>query len=353
MGGNIKVGNYAAQEMDMSKTDRTARQHDINNALKSLHNTVKKNTGRGLFGETGQGLKAGNIFAGSTRQFMDKNIPDEEHNKFKPKVGDIDVMYDARHKEALEDHLKEGEKHGKFTIVGVKKHGTQVSALMQHEDGQVHQIDFEPAEYKDNAPSEWAQFSHSANWNDTRAGMKGAFHKFLLSSLTAAHGQHGIIRNNKGDESEGFVEQHAFSVDRGLRNRHEQIDTKDGKPVVKELKPQESKYTTGIHDIYKTLLGKKPQTQTDIDSFGSFQGLAELAKRHLSHEQKGRVIDKFVNTIYHPKRAQLMHQDHHRDEMMKEAALNHMRKTFPEHFTPEREEEIKSLKKQFYESKKK
>ena len=56
---------------------------------------------------------------------------------------------------------------------------------MKHENGQVHQVDFEGTDYHKDEPSEFAKFSHSSHWHDTKAGIKGAHHKILLNAAAS------------------------------------------------------------------------------------------------------------------------------------------------------------------------
>lgn len=350
-GGNIKVqgdtGYVGAESMDLRKVNRSERQNDIHDLYHAINNEHIATTGSNLFGPKGEAIKHGTAFAGSTKAFMDPSISDEEHIKHKPIVGDLDAMYRQEHKDTLEKQLTPGKTYGKFTLVGTKKHGSQISGIFKHDDGTHHQMDFEPAEYEGNHPSEWNQFSHSASWDDAKTGIKGVAHKFLLSSLTAAHGKPAIVRSKKGD-AEKFAENDTFSVDKGLRTKHEEIGKEGARPVVRELTPKESTYTTDMNTIYQRLIGGEP-TRHDVHKLGTFHGALDLAKNNLSPEQQSRVVDKFIHTVYHPNRAQQINAVPSEDEKIKDTALNFMRKKFPHHFTDEKEAEISEMKKQFYE----
>ena len=358
-GGNIRVKSkegeeVGAEDIDLTKVNRGRFVHDFRTAMSALNSHVKRQTGKHLFGHPSN-IEDGSIFAGSTKDFASKDIPDDVYTKAKPTVGDMDTMYDRTHKENIDKLLEPGKKFGKFTLVGTKKHGSQISGIFRHDElGSHHQVDFEPAEYgKDMKPSEWARFSHSSDFGDTQTGVKGVAHKFWLSALTAAHGQHGIVRTKKGD-AEKFLEKYTFSVDKGLRDKHEVIDTHptSGLPIAQEVEPKNATYTTGVHDIYHKLLGKPPQKQSDLQQFGSFHGALALAKKHLNHEQVGRVIDKFIHANYHPDRAQMLGSSREKDEAQKDRSLHFVRQMFPEHFADGmRDNEIALMKKQFYEKK--
>lgn len=345
-GGNISVNGAAAEPMDLKKTPRVSRQQDVHDMLHALNNSFITKHGDHLFGPKGESINSGSAFAGSSKDFMDPKIKDQEYVKHKPSVGDIDVMVPGHHKDNLDKHLKVGTRFGKFTLAGTKKHGNQISGIFKHDDGQHHQIDFEPAEYEGSEPSQWNQFSHSSNWNDTKSGVKGVFHKFALSALTAANGRQGRIKSKKGDQ-DGYFEDHSFSVQNGLRKKHEQVGDEEGVPLLKEINPKDAKYTTNVPDIYKTLIGKNASRQ-DLDDFGHFHGVLDLAKKHLTKDQQSRVVDKFIHTLYNPGKSQMIEKDHGRDSALKEKALSYMRKKFPHHFTEDREAELHRTRDEFY-----
>lgn len=346
-GGNLKVGEVSAEPMMLgTKHNRSQRQGDIHDFLHSLNNAHISETGHHLFGPKGEAVDDRSAFAGSSRAFMDPSISDEEHNRYKKKVGDVDVMVPEQHSESLSGLLKPGQRYGNYTIVGSKKAGSQNLVLAKHKDGQVQQFDMEPSTYEGNRPSQWNQFSHSSEWNDVKSGLKGAMHKLMLAAMTSANGRFGITRTKKGD-IEGFMPSHRFSVDRGMREGYTQIGEEEGKPIHRELKPEESQYTTDVPTIYSQMFNRKPSRQ-DIHEFGSYQGLTKHMKQYLSPEQRSRVIDKFVSNLHR----QMIGTGEEEDRTVKNTALDHLRSNFPEHFTPEKEKEIGGIQDQFYQAQK-
>ena len=342
-GGNLKVGDVSAEPMMLgTKHDRSQRQGDIHDFLHSLNNAHIAETGHHLFGPKGEAINDRSAFAGSSKAFMDPSISDEEHNTYKKKVGDVDIMVPHQHGDSLSSLLKPGQKYGNYSIVGSKKAGSQNLVLARHKDGQVQQFDMEPSTYEGNRPSEWNQFSHSSDWGDVKSGVKGAFHKLMLAAMTSANGKVGITRTKKGD-TEGFMPSHRFSVDRGMREGYAKIGEEDGKPIHRELKPEESQYTTDVPTIYSQMFNRKPSRQ-DIHEFGSYNGLMKHMGKYLSPEQRGRVIDKFVGNIHR----QMIGSGNDEDLAVKTRALDHLRNHFPEHFTPEKEKEISGIQKEFY-----
>lgn len=350
-GGNVKLIGSAGEDVssnpiDLTKTPRRQVQNDVRGFLSGLNQTHIQNTGSHLFGRNEEALQNGAAFAGSTNHLFDKNISDEEHNQFKPSVGDIDTMVPREHMQTLEQHLQPGTKYGNYTVAGTKKHGSQISAIVKHDNGEHHQIDFEPADYEGNNVSDWNKFSHSSNWDDTKQGIKGSQHKILLRALTAAHGSYGKIRTKKGDQ-EGFVNSQTFSVDKGLRRKYELTGTdEDNKPVFQELPSKGAEYETDVPKIYEGLIGKRP-TKNDLSEFGSFQGVSRLINKHLSPEQRSRVLDRYVDNLYGSEGG-LLDKDHKKDQLVKDTALNHLMQQHPDHFTDEKKKEIDGIRKQFY-----
>jgi hypothetical protein len=342
-GGNLKVGDVSAEPMMLgTQHERSQRQGDIHDFLHSLNNAHIAETGHHLFGPKGEAINDRSAFAGSSKAFMDPSISDEEHNTHKKKVGDVDIMVPQQHSDSLANLLKPNQQFGNYTIVGTKKTGSQNLVLARHKDGQVQQFDMEPSQYEGNKPSEWNQFSHSSDWGDVKNGVKGAMHKLLLSAMTSANGRVGITRTKKGD-TEGFMPSHRFSVDRGMREGYTQIGAENGKPIHRELKPEESQYTTDVPTIYSQMFNRTPSRQ-DVHEFGSYMGLTKHMKQYLSPEQRSRVIDKFVGNLHR----QMIGSGQQEDIAVKNRALDHLRTNFPEHFTPEKEKEISGIQKDFY-----
>ena len=353
-GGNIVVKHPETGEDvgsdSIDAKDRSQVSQDIHHSLGELDKKFKESHGTSLFGNA---LHSGSVYSGSTKHFMDKNIPDAEFKKHKPTVGDIDTQVPEEHKDKLEQHLQPGAKYGNFTVVGNKKHGSQISAVMKHEPtGKHHQVDFEAVEYdkKTKEPNELAQFSHSSDWGDVKNKVKGAFHKMLLSSTTAAGSRPAIVENKKGERNVEDAEKHAFSVDKGLRERHKQVDTtSSGQPVYKELSPKESSYDTNLSSIHHKLFGK-PGTPEDIHKISSFTGLADQIKKHIPPEHHEKVVNKFINTLYHPKDGRVVSKNPVEDHEVKENAMKELSNHFGD-IVKKNKSNTDALKKQFYEAK--
>jgi hypothetical protein len=357
-GGNLQLPDahgqlVGADPMHMDPAhpqavSRKERQGDLHDALSQMSDEHAQKTGNHIFGPNHEALNDRSAFMGSSNAFMDPKISHKEFAQFKPKVGDVDIAIPEEHTGTLADQLKPGKRYGKYTFVGGKKSGTQNLGLFRHDDGRVQQIDMEPATYENGRPSEWNQFAHGSDWGDVKSGVKGAFHKLLLRSVTAAQGADGVVRNKKGDTRK-FIPNYSFSVDRGMRPSHAQIGQENGDTIYREMTPKESQYDTSLPSIYGKMFGKSP-TPEDMKTFGSYHGVLDSMKKHLNPEQQSRVADRYVRTIYEPG-SQLIDNDHTEDQKMKDKTLDYMRAKFPEHFTPAKEAQIEAMKQEYYKSK--
>ena len=357
-GGNLQLPDahgqlVGADPMHMDPAhpqavSRKERQGDLHDALSQMSDEHAQKTGNHIFGPNHEALNDGSAFMGSSNAFMDPKISHKEFAQFKPKVGDVDIAIPEEHTGTLADQLKPGKRYGKYTFVGGKKSGTQNLGLFRHDDGRVQQIDMEPATYENGRPSEWNQFAHGSDWGDVKSGVKGAFHKLLLRSVTAAQGTNGVVRNKKGDIRK-FIPNYSFSVDRGMRPSHAQIGQENGDTIYREMTPKESQYDTSLPSIYGKMFGKAPEP-SDMKTFGSYHGVLDSMKKHLNPEQQSRVADRYVRTIYEPG-SQLIDNDHAEDQKMKDRTLDYMRNKFPDHFTPAKEAEIENMKQEYYKAK--
>lgn len=352
-GGNISIKHPTTGESidsePINSEQRTEVSGDIKDSLHDLNSKFHKVHGHSLFGKA---LDTGSVYSGSTKTFMDKSIPDKEFIKHKPLVGDVDTQIPHEHTDKLESMLTHGAKFGKMTVLGTKKHGSQISAIMKYEPtGKHHQVDFEQVNYdkKTQEPDELSQFSHSSDWGDNKKGIKGAFHKILLSSITAAHSKPAIVEDKKGKREIKDVEKHAFSVDKGLRERHKQIDSVGGMPVLKENAPKDSVYDTNLNSIHEKLFNKKTEPG-DIKKISSFSGLANHIRKHLSPEQHEKIIHKYVNTMWNPSRAQTLSKNPIEDHDIKQKSVDELKKYFPEAIA-KKHPEINTLKDKFYSTK--
>jgi hypothetical protein len=276
-GGNIKVGEkgkeISAAPFSVSSRNRSERRADIHHALGSIHDAFHAEHGEHLFGENQQRLTSGRAFTGSTNDLMGRHITDKDFAKHKPTVGDIDTQVTKDHKEKLASTLKTGRKFGKYTVVGTKKHGNEISAVMRHANGDHHQFDFQGVHHPG---SESERFLHSSHWEDTKAGIKGAHHKILINAAA-------------GDT-------HKFSITHGLRSRTDESDAGVSHPA----------------EVTSALFGHG----ADHKDIHSFHGVVSLIKKHKSKAEQRTIYNKFKDSVSKMK------------NLNSGPALAHMRKHF-------------------------
>ncbi len=246
-GGNIKVGEAQAEPFKVTAKNRSERVDDIHHSMHELNKSFHAEHGHHLF----DGGKA--HYGGSSMQLMDKKIPDAEFAKHKPLVGDVDVHVPHENGDKLHDHLKPGAKFGKYTVAGVKKHGIDVSAVMKHDNGETHQIDFIKGKH---ARAEQS-FLHSSHWDDVKNGVKGSHHKLLLNTAAG--------------------ETHKFSISGGLKSRTDDEDKGHQHP----------------EKISKALFGKN----ADHEKIHSFHGTAELIRDHIPAKKHQDIYDRFKGSL--------------------------------------------------------
>lgn len=256
-GGNIKL-KTGQSAVPLMAADRTTHQISIHNTMSAIHDSFKTEHGADLFGKDKKALSTGSAYAGSTRHLMNKTLSNAEYSKYKPSTGDVDVQIPKQHLAAIANHLKPGREFGDYKVQGIKKHGLEVSAIMQHKkSGQNHQIDFEGSEYHNNEPTKGEQFQHSSSWEDTKHGIKGAHHKMLLNAAAGTT--------------------HKFSTAYGLRSRTDESDPG----------------TTDPKQISQKLFGKGAN-HTQVHSM---IGLTSLIKKHIPVEQHQAIYDKFKSSV--------------------------------------------------------
>ncbi len=331
MGGNVHFGDQKTVPIKIEKRD--SRREDVHHFLHS----VNKTTGHQLFGKDEKALHSLSAYSGSSRHMMDKNISSHDLGKVKKTFGDVDVQVPHHSEEHLVKHLTPGSKHGKFTVMGLKKIGAQHSAVVKHDDGEHHQIDFEYKDYEHNEPTKFAQWSQNSHMHDMKHGLKGVHHKFLVQSIASADAKHGVIETvgkKSTKHEEGEIRDHTFSVAHGFRAKHYPVKNEDGshkhvgdKPVYSEHKPGSVPYDRDLHSIHHKLFGKKP-SPVDIDSLHSFHGTVGLIKKHLNPDQHKKVVHSFVNKMY-GKQAQRLDKDVDADIKSKDHVINHLAKHFP------------------------
>lgn len=288
-GGNIKVKGSDATAQPISTKNREGRIRDFHQMLGAVHDEMHRHTGEHLFGKDKISLRTNRAFSGSTEHFMKdaKPLPKET-------MGDFDTLVAKEHVAHLGTHvLHPGKKYGKFTVVGTKKHGTQISAVMRHDDGSHHQVDFAgvPAnQHHHGVPTEGARFLHSSSMEDAKHGIKGSHHKILLSAVAHHSGK-------------------KFNSVYGLHD-HDENDSKE------EVERKRASAKTQPEAVSSSLFGKK----ADHKKIRSFVGTSELIRDHVPKETHQAIYDKFKEGVSSKSKGGELAPEHKK-------ALEHLRTT--------------------------
>jgi hypothetical protein len=354
-GGNLpfEINGQMKTADPVKSSDRASHQQHFHDFFTSIENGIKKAHGKSVFGNS---LNSGSAYSGSAREFMRKDIPHEEFQTLKPKLGDFDAQINEKVRPELNQFLKPGDVHGRFKIVHTRTTGNQTHAIVQHLDtGKHHQIDFEPVEYdeKTQEPTQFEQQAHSSPIEDLRHNIKGAHGKLWAQSISHAWSVPSIISKMKGrgkarteTQEEGNVAEHSLSVDKGMRRKWKQTGTHEsGKPIMSEIPTSESTYTKDLPTIHRTLF-KAEGTPEDHQKIGSFTGGIDLVKKHIPQEHHEKIIKTFANKLWHHS-AQAFGNDPEEDKKAKDAAWNHLKLHFPRE-TSAIEKEVNQQREEYY-----
>jgi len=329
-GGEAEFSSGKADKILMSKHDRDVVTKKIKDSLKDFNEKYAKEMGSKLWDD--KAITDGDIFSGSTKAFMSSDIQTSDFVKHKEIVSDIDVQVDENAKVTLATFL-EKSKNKKFqnsilTDWKASPLGDQHLALFKLDNPSLFfQIDFELVDFKDGRPTKFSTFSRSSEWVDIKEGVKGVFHKWLISSLTRRSKNDVIILKGKKETPEKVsISSLAFSVSKGLRDKLEPVmdgskqKMIDGLPVFKELPTAKSTYTKDLEVIFTRIIGVEPKSG-DMEKFGSFMGIISLINMYLSKE-KSVIFDRFFEFLFEPKVAQMITKDSKEDRRIKTIALS-------------------------------
>lgn len=355
-GGNVRIGEYGADRIDITKIGVSEIRSSLLHVLSDLNALFHKKYGVFIWDE--KTLKAGKIFSGSAFHLMTtKNI--KLLKTHKPSFGDIDLQVSNELKEKVSGFLDALKYHSTFaSYIGCKQSIGQTITLFTFnfkEKGSINiQIDFEYVPFKQNEPTEWAKFSHSSSLKDIQAGIKGVFHKYLIRSLTAKEIEDAIlfaIKRKKETFEPKQIKKFAFFASYGIRQKYKDTgEVKDGKKVyIEDKNTNADNYISSIPQLLTLLFGIKEHTKKDVDNFFSFVGCVELIKKYIKdHTQLYNIVMSFANLLWFDKRAQPLYRgDPVRDNMEKTIAFeylkNELKVDIPSKF-------IEDGKKQYYEN---
>jgi hypothetical protein len=349
-GGNLALDTGdQAQQIDLKVHNRAYIVPILDTLLNNINAGFQQSAGGPLWNP--KVLKSRKFLSGSSLHFFNTDIPDNEFERVKPKVGDIDTQINKDAEPQLAQWLDsiKGQVVGNSRFLGYSRGNEQYSSLWELTDPPIKvQIDFEFVDFNEkDQPTDWAAFSHSSSWEDMTqidGAIKGVFHKWLIQSLTKIASQEFILRkvHKKTGKITDKVETDSmisFAVSSkeggGLRTKYEPVLDEngrpleiDGLPVLRELPP--SGYEKDISKIFQAIFGERinrAKLEKVLPKTWSFTGLLELANLILPQEEKEQILDSFVNKLFARGAQGLYKGDAERDVKEKNTALNYALKT--------------------------
>jgi hypothetical protein len=362
-------GHFSAGKIDSK--NRAVMQPVVKKLLVDINNLFTRQYGRPIWSAELIDKEVHEFISGSSKWFMmlrqpnprfdpqqpesDANpkeigVTDNEFQRVKKKVGDIDTQIDRRLEPQIEEmlHNNIGADIGSATLLGIKKGSDQWLALWQiHEPPITLQVDLEFSDYTTDdrgfeVPTEWAQVSHGSTWEDLEEGMKGVFRQWLYRSLAKIAPTEKYIAKMKGagknrkmklfggeegDEEITDIENpppplhdanFSFAVASvgggGIRAKYRQPTPQEnvpleinGVPVMFELNSKESEYIKDMGPQFEQFFGR-PATGNETKMMASFVGSVELMKQYFTPEQQEIAVKEFLK-INFGKGAQMIDAD--------------------------------------------
>lgn len=346
-GGNLSIGDKKADEIDLKVHNRTYMVGLLDKLLTDIDNAFKAKTKTPMWSP--ELLKSKQFLGGSSLHFFNtKGISDEEFVKNKPKVGDIDTQIDKNLEGQVEEFLNSitNKKIGDAVFLGFSRGNEQFNGLFEFENPPVKiQIDFEFGKYnpKTNTPDDWYRFSHSSDWEDVKAGIKGVFHKYIYRALAKAAPSEKYIaklagagKNRKmtvtGPTSDSnFSFAVASSQGGGARAKYKPyIDPETGQPkeingvpVMEPLLPKDSEYIQDLSKQFELFFGNSPNGD-DSQLQQSFLGTLDLMNKYLDTNAKQTAVTEFLDIVFEPGAQMITANDPVRDREIKFAAVDAM-----------------------------
>lgn len=379
MGGNVNIINpksgksYKVNKPDFRLIDRTEFKTNFVDAFKKLDDLHNKKFKTPIWPQKTRDsiLNSGEAFNGSSEHLFGNKLSDDELTEYKPTFGDIDLTVPKEHYDtifSLLDSVAGKKLNSAVSYVDKKKGvgGKQINCLFVYTPPGMKplyvQIDFEFVDYEKGRPSEFAKFGHSSPWGDTKASIKGLFHKYMLRSLaTVVSTQKDAVLLTKTSPLEppekiivskvtSPVRFLSFSVDSGLRTKFAQQFHADGSPVIvngmrayKEIPPEDERKTR--LGIFTALFGVEPEGN-ELSLLDSFTGILQLLADHFDDNQIEELYLDFIDKLYGKEAQELDATSAEGDKSAKMPAIAEFLRKFP--FLEKYNDMVENMKKDFY-----
>lgn len=338
MGGNVIVKDVNGNDVEAVKVDlKTVGRSKLITLAKDAFGALDK-LHEAKFGipiwKNKKALQDALVFNGSSSFVLSDKFSDAEILKVKPTMGDIDIAVPSEIASSLFDLLD--TLRGKHVVRGVEfigmnrtssaSVGTQINCIFKFLDPVEYlvQVDFEFLPFEeDGNPTEWARFSHSSSFEDSKDGVKAVHHKYLIRSLVGAisarpdiviatpKSTHDNVKITAASKKGDIARLLKFSVDHGVRVAYRPLVdpngkevVMDGKTVYQEIPTSESDYKKTLIEIFK--LAFNDEDSNDVKKLWTFRGVLELCGKYLNKGQQKDVAERYFALLWgeKPQRAQ-------------------------------------------------
>ena len=357
-GGNLSIGDaekgepvHYADKIDLLVHNRSYMVGLLDKLLQDINTAFRKQTKKNLWAPGL--LQSREFLSGSSLHFFNTvGISDDEFLKHKPRVGDIDTQVDKELEHQVKEFLTShsNKKIGDTTFLGFGSGNEQFNGLFQFSNPPIKvQIDFEFGQYQSGVPDEWFKFSHSSEWSDVTANVKGVFHKYLYRALGGAIKQHAHLKTTSGrgkakvtNVQPEMVPKYSFSVSGkqggGLSEPYGHVEDEKTKqpqtlphpespdkhlPVMQAVAPENRVYDQNLASQFTKLFGHQP-TPEDLKLQWSFLGTVDLMKRYLTPQQQHETCIRFFEICFEVGSQMIERADPKGDADVKFAAIDQM-----------------------------
>lgn len=332
MGGNAIFNGQEADRIDLQEIDRKKIVDRLDNLFETVNFALLEYSGTELWDTQNLGSWS-SFLAGSTPYLFDMSISDEELKLVKPSFGDIDIQINRDHVRDLEDWLRSGapgqyqEEGSDWILKGWETHPGTIVTLWYDYDLDIHvQVDFEPVEFEFGFPSDWAQFSHSSDWEDMKLGIKGVAHKYIFRAITAKDLQTCQPVKLKTKVVYKSITPWVFSP-KGMRQKW----VTDGE-FWYEVAMDEKKLVRDVFEISKILFGDIDEDDDDL--MNSYIGVCELIDKYIPRDRHGSIVMGMANLLWGPGAQCLYRDDNDQDEFEKRVMFNYLTNTLHNFYKP-------------------
>jgi hypothetical protein len=353
-GGNVSnqspgwqgvAGDHQAQELDLHVHNRKYVQQVVADTLSNINAAFAKQFKEPLW--HANSVNTQKFLSGSTLQFMDKKISDDEFVKVKPKVGDIDTQAHDKHADTIKQFLQAnvGNVIGNAKLLGFTPGNSQWVSLweIQLKDLPVKiQIDFEYGAHdtESGLPTDWQSYSHSSSWDDLSQNIKGVFHKYLDRALpytrtSTKYVARVLKKSTKISDDPVTDSDYSFAVSGpgggGVSQKYIPYTDpstgkpmeKNGVPVMQLMEPSSRQYIQNLKQQFEIFFGVKPSAN-DQQLKTSFIGTVSLANKYLDDQARTELFNRFVSICFEPGSQMISRDDPARDREIKFTAINWM-----------------------------